>query len=134
MREVTRNLLFGIGVLLTLLLALGALPAHLQSGDPYYLTATPTAGEHESVDGSDLSARQYPYTTGALDAAAGDDSGRSEAYYRGPVGFKGAFAHSPFDEMDAYRQQYPEAVEDQVVYVARDGTPYELTVVQETEP
>lgn len=133
MREVTRNLLIAIGVATAVLLALGALPSYLQSGDPYYLTAAPVDSEPASVDGANLSARQYPYATEALDAASGNSSGRSEAYYRGPFGLKEAFTHSPFDEMDALRQQYPETVEGDAAYVARNGTVYELTVVQETD-
>ncbi|WP_276270520.1 hypothetical protein [Haloarcula litorea] len=136
MRRVTRNFLLGVAVVLLALLALGALPSYLQSGDPYYLTATPagnaTAGGNASaVNASALADRRYPYTTGALGNASADASGRSAPYWRGPVGLKGAFTHSPFDELDALRQQYPDAVAGEGVRVRHDGTLYRLAVTQQ---
>ncbi|MBX0295537.1 hypothetical protein [Haloarcula nitratireducens] len=135
MRTVTRNFILGVGVVVLLLLALGALPSYLKSGDPYYLTATPENGSVSvengtAVNGSDLSAQRYPYTTAALDDAARNDTGRSEPYWRGPVGLKGAFTHSPFDELDALRQRAPEATDGETVVVRHDGTFYRLAVTQ----
>jgi ABC-type transporter Mla subunit MlaD len=40
MRRVTRNAVIGLVVIVVLLLALGALPGFLGTGDPYYVTAT----------------------------------------------------------------------------------------------
>jgi hypothetical protein len=136
MRTVTRNFLLGMGVVLVLLLALGALPGFLKSGDPYYLTATAVADggaddtAESAVDAATLSDQRYPYTTAALDNATADTPGRSNPYWRGPVGFKGAFTHSPFDEFDALTQQYPSAVDGDSVVVRHDGTLYRLAVTQ----
>jgi len=44
MRPITRNLVVGLLVVTVLLLALGAAPSLLRSGDPYYVTATPAEG------------------------------------------------------------------------------------------
>ena len=149
MRRVTRNFLLAMAVLVVLLLALGALPSYLRSGDPYYMTATPavegngtagnatgsvtptpagTATATDAVDGANLSDRRYTYTTEALANATADSEGRSSAYYRGPVGVKGAFTHSPFDEYDSLVQQYPAAVDGDAVRVRSDGTVYRLAV------
>jgi hypothetical protein len=139
MRTVTRNFLLAMGVLAVLLLALGAVPSYLKSGDPYYLTATPTDavgndtaanGSVDAVNASALSAQRYPYTTEALDNATANASGQSTPYWRGPVGLKGAFTHSPFDEYDALDQQFPDAVEGDTVLVRHDGTLYRLAVTQ----
>ncbi|MBV0924310.1 hypothetical protein KTS45_08860 [Halomicroarcula limicola] len=135
MRTVTRNFILGVGVVVLLLLALGALPSYLKSGDPYYLTATPENGSFSVEDGtaangSTLSAQRYPYTTAALADAAANDTGRSELYWRGPVGLKGAFTHSPFDELDALRQQAPAAADGETVVVRHGGTFYRLAVTQ----
>lgn len=133
MRDVTRNLLLGLAAVGVLLLALGALPSHLRSGDPYYLTATAVDGEHASVNGSALSERRFPYTTSALaEARRGDDGvGRADAYYRGPFGVKGAFTHSPFDELESFRARHPSAVANDTAYVTVNGTLYEVRIVQE---
>ncbi|MBX0287160.1 hypothetical protein [Haloarcula salinisoli] len=154
MRRVTRNFLLAMAVVGVLLLAMGALPSYLRSGDPYYMTATPvgevdngtanaTGGttatptaatastENTSVvDAGTLSERRYPYTTEALENATDDSAGQSTAYYRGPVGIKGAFTHSPFDEYDSLAQQYPAAVDGDAVRVSHDGTVYRLAVTQ----
>ena len=162
MRRVTRNFLLAMAVLAVLLLALGALPSYLRSGDPYYMTATPvgnataanatggsgpatpgatatpagtatvTAANASVVDADALSDRRYTYTREALANATADDAGQSSAYYRGPVGIKGAFTHSPFDEYDALVQQYPAAVESDTVRVSHDGTVYRLAVTQQS--
>lgn len=138
MRRVTRNFLLAMGVLFVLLLALGALPGYLRSGDPYYITATPvgdvgnaTAANTSTVDAAALSDRRYPYTTEALANATADSAGQSTAYYRGPVGIKGAFTHSPFDEYDSLAQQYPAARDGDAVRVSHDGTVYRLAVTQD---
>jgi len=157
MRRVTRNFLLAMGVLFVLLLALGAVPSYLRSGDPYYMTATPvgnataanatptpggtatgsgtataTAANATVVDADALSAQRYTYTTAALDNATADSPGQSSAYYRGPIGFKGAFTHSPFDERDALVQQYPAAVEGDAVRIQQGGIVYRLAVTQGT--
>jgi len=139
MRTVTRNFLLGVGVVVVLLLALGALPGYLRSGDPYYLTAAPvengtvgnaSVANASVVDGANLSEQRYPYTAAALDNATNATAGQSSAYYRGPVGLKGAFTHSPFDEVDALTQQYPAATDADGVRVVHDGTLYRLAVTQ----
>ena len=135
MRPVTRNVVVAILVVVVLLLALGALPSYLRSGDPYYLKATVVTETPDDVDPANitnLSQRRYPYTFGALDAAgtATNATGRSEPYWKGPVGFKGAFTHSPFDELDAYDAQYPGAVRDGAVFVSYEGTRYRLDLIQ----
>ena len=71
MRTITRNVLIGLGVVIVVLVALGALPSYLQSGDPYYVSATPVEGSGPTVNGSALSEQRFPYTTAAL------ESGRS---------------------------------------------------------
>ncbi|QIO21670.1 hypothetical protein [Haloarcula sp. JP-L23] len=141
MRTVTRNFVLGVAVVVVLLLALGALPSYLKSGDPYYLTATPAEGNATALDGnasavnaSNLSTQRYPYTTAALDDATANESdgtGQSDPYWRGPIGLKGAFTHSPFDELDALRQRVPEATDGETVLVRHDGTLYRLAVTQQ---
>jgi len=133
MRTVTRNFLLAMGVVVVLLLALGALPSYLQSGDPYYLTATPVENSTNAsaVDAANLSEQRYPYTTAALANATADTTGQSNPYWRGPIGLKGAFTHSPFDEMDALTQQFPDAADGEGVLVAHDGSLYRLAVTQQ---
>lgn len=131
MRPVTHNLVVALLVVVGLLLALGAVPSLLASGDPYYVTATAvdSADGVTPVNGSDLSERRFPYTF-AAGAAAGDGTGRSDAYYRGPFGLKGSFTHSPFDEQGAYETQYPAAVTDEGTYVRLDNVTYRVAVVR----
>lgn len=161
MRRVTRNALLGLALVVVLLLALGALPSLLKSGDPYYLVATatdappaatdappdtsdgsnadgeagtggPTGNETiEPVDASDLPSDRYRYTTAALANATADSPGRSPPYWRGPVGFKGAFTHSPFDEIDAIAGREPNATDGDAVFVRQEGTTFRLAVVRE---
>jgi hypothetical protein len=141
MRTRTRNFLLGILAVLVLLIGLGAVPGLLKSGDPYYLTATPTGewtGENTSVEGnttainaSSLTELRHPYSTGALGAASADSAGQSKPYWRGPVGIKETFTHSPFDEMSSFEQRYPTAVGNDGVYVHTNRTVYLLTVTQE---
>ncbi|MFC7156365.1 hypothetical protein ACFQPA_13020 [Halomarina halobia] len=131
MRRVTRNLVVGLAVLGVLLLALGALPSYLRSGDPYYLAATEVPEyEGPTVDAADLSERRFPYTTEAL------SDGRSSAYYEGPTGFKEAFTHSPFDELNELDQRDRDeagrdggAVNGTTAHVTRDGTVYRVRLV-----
>ncbi|WP_439028596.1 hypothetical protein [Haloarchaeobius sp. DT45] len=110
--------------LVVLLLALGSLPSLLQSGDPYYVTATEVDTDHAAVDAANLSERRYEYVFGAL------DDGRSAAYYEGPFGVKEAFTHSPFDEFSSLRTWNAEAVSGDTVYVQRNGTVYRLAITQ----
>ncbi|WP_336336677.1 hypothetical protein [Haloarcula brevis] len=136
MRPVTRNTLLGILAVVVLLLALGALPGLLRSGDPYYTVATPTDGAYSVENGTAInwstqSERRFPYTTAALADASPSTAGQSEPYWRGPVGFKGAFTHSPFDERDALRQQYGGAVVGEGVVVSHNGTFYHVAVRQD---
>ena len=144
MRPVTRNFLLGMGVVFALLLALGAVPGYLKSGDPYYLTATPIDGSdgtadataatdanRTAVEAANLSTQRYPYTTEALDDAAANGTGQSSPYWRGPVGVKGAFTHSPFDEYDSLVQQFPDAVEGDGVRVRHEGALYRVSVTQQ---
>jgi len=151
MRAVTRNLLLGIGVVLVLLLALGALPSLLKSGDPYYVSATPietvngsnatVAGEHNAtvttgpnataVNASQLSTQTHPFTTRALDDAGPNRTGYSEPYWKGPFGFKGAFTHSPSDELSSMRQRTPTAADGEAVRLLDNGTLYRVGVTQE---
>ena len=138
MRRITKQVVGVIVAVVVLLLALGALPSLLRAGDPYYMTAEEVPEyDGPAINATGFSERAWPYTTAAL------ESGRSEAYYRGPVGFKESFTHSPFDEIDglaardfegtgANRTDYG-AVENGTAYVTTDGTTYRLTVVQEGE-
>lgn len=135
MRPVTRNLVLGILAVVALLFALGALPSYLAAGDPYYVTATVVEdGDRPAVDVTNLSERRFPYVTEAI------ETGRSDAYYRGPVGLKGAFTHSPFDEFDALDQRARAAnatagaVNGTTAYVTKDGTVYRLDLVQDDDP
>lgn len=139
MRRVTRNFILGIVAVLVLLVALGALPGLLKSGDAYYVIATPESAGGDAlegnstgaaVDGATLSERSYPYTTDALARATADEAGESDPYWRGPVGLKESFTHSPFDEMNALRVQYPNATVADGVRVRRNATLYRIAVTQ----
>jgi len=130
MRQITRRVTVVVLALLVFLLALGALPSYLGSGDPYYLTATPVSGNQTAIDVATLPADRYPYTTGGLGNATSAQSGRSEPYWRGPIGIKGAFTHSPFDELDALAQRNGSAVDGEAVYVRQNDTIYRLAVAQ----
>nr|WP_283102395.1 hypothetical protein [Haloplanus sp. XH21] len=104
------------------MLALGALPSLLGSGDPYYLTATPTDAEGPAVNATELSERRYPYLTAAI------ETGRSDPYRTGSVGLKEAFTHSPFDERDGLVARNPEARHDGGIVVASDDSRYLVAV------
>lgn len=129
MRPLMRNALLAVGLVVVLLLALGALPSYLGSGEYYYLEATETDDDGAAVDVEALGDQRYPYLTAALAAA----DGRSEGYQRALGGFKDAFSHSPFNELDSLRQLEPDAVRndgDRVI-VDVDGERYSLTIVSE---
>lgn len=136
MRTVTRNAVLVILAVVALLLALGALPSLLKSGDPYRVVATSADPPAETVNATNLSERRYRYTTGALAAAASNanDTGRSDPYWRGPFGFKEGFTHSPFDEFEALSRDYPNATEtagdDTRVYLTYNGTSYRVGITQ----
>jgi hypothetical protein len=126
MRRVTRNLLVAIALVIVALLALGALPSYLGSGDPYYLTAEPIETEAPAVDVNNASGRRYPFLTSAL----ASDDGRSDPYRTDSYGIKEWFTHTPFDELDALRRQMPEAATDDGVRVRHGGTVYRVEVVR----
>ncbi|WP_254824142.1 hypothetical protein [Haloglomus halophilum] len=136
MRRITRNTILVILAVVVLLLALGALPSYLKSGDPYYVVATADEAPGESVNATNLSARRYRFSTGAVSAATanGNGTGRSDPYWRGPFGFKEGFTHSPFDEFEALTRDYPNATgttgNDTSVYLSRNGTSYRVTITQ----
>lgn len=134
-RTITRNAIVVILAVVALLLALGALPSYLKSGDPYYVTATTADAPAGAVNVSNLSERRFEYSTTAVTtAAAGDGTGRSDPYWRGPFGLKEGFSHSPFDEFDALTRDYPNATgtvdDDTRVYAALNGTTYRLDITQ----
>jgi len=126
-----RNALLAVGLVVVLLLALGALPGYLGSGEYYYLEATDTDDNGTAVDIEGLSEQRYPYLTTALAA----ENGRSDGYQRALGEFKDAFTHSPFDEYDSLQQLEPEAVRDDGdrVIIDRDGDRYSLRIVTEPE-
>lgn len=133
MRQVTRRVVIAILVVLALLLALGALPSLLKTGEPYYLTATPTTENHSSVDFSRFPTRRYPYANTATNNAT-NGTGWSQPYWKGPFGLKEGFSHSPFDEVDAIAARAPNATGRDAVYLSRNGTLYRLEVTQEGPP
>jgi hypothetical protein len=126
MRRVTRNLFVAIAIVVVALLALGALPSYLGSGDPYYLTVEPIETNGAAADVNNVSDRRYPYLIGAIESA----DGRSEGYQTGPYGMKEWFTHTPFDEVDALTQQVPNASTEAGVRVRRDGQAYHAEVVR----
>jgi len=141
MRPVTRNLVLGILGILVLLLALGALPSLIETGDPFYVEATVANASGPAVAGDDIAERRFPYSFGAVDAAAaGAGPARSDAYYSGVVGLKAAFTHTPFSEFDEFETLAPDAVRrpgespvGDVAYVRSNGTRYRLEIVRPPE-
>lgn len=128
MRSVTRNAALLVGIVLVGLLALGALPSYLGTGDPYYLVVEETEADGAAVDVTNVSERRYPYLT---DALASDD-GRSEPYREGPYGIKEHFTHTPFDEVSALADRIPEAVAgDGRIRIERGDRRYYAVVVRE---
>ncbi|AUX09714.1 hypothetical protein AArcSl_2089 [Halalkaliarchaeum desulfuricum] len=128
MRSVTRNAVLLAAILVVGLLALGALPSYLGTGDPYHLVLTETDDDGTAVDVSDVSERRYPYLTSAL---VSDDL-RSDPYQTGPYGLKEHFTHTPFDEVSALAHRVPEAeTTDGRVRIEIDDRRYYAEVVQE---
>ncbi|KTG08815.1 hypothetical protein AUR64_13425 [Haloprofundus marisrubri] len=125
MRPITRRVLALLALLCVGLLALGALPSYLGTGDPYYLTAEETDASGPAVNVTQFSAQQYPYLATAL------EEGRSDGYQRGQFGLKESFTHSPFDERDALATRQPDAERENRVLVEYDGTRYWVAVEQE---
>ena len=126
MRRVTRNVLVAIALVVVALLALGALPSYLGSGDPYYLTVEPIETNGTAADVNNVSDRRYPYLIGSIESA----DGRSDGYQTGPFGMKEWFTHTPFDEVDAIARQSPEAAMETGVRVRRDGETYHAEVIR----
>jgi hypothetical protein len=138
MRTITRNVLIALLVIVVLLIALGALPGLLKSGDPYYVSATPVAAGDvdanltDSIDAANLSERRHEYTTAALsDANASNGTGYSEPYWEGPVGIKGTFTHSPFDELSSLGVQYPNATDGERALVRTNSSLYLIEITQD---
>jgi hypothetical protein len=134
MRPITRNVAIVIVAVLVVLLALGAVPSLLGTGEPHYIEATTVTetdvpGDVDPANASTLLERSYPYSFGAI-AAAENTTGRSDAYRTGLFGLKRSFSHSPFDEMSAYKAQYPDAVRGGVTFVHAGNTTYRLTIIQ----
>ena len=131
MRRIMRNALLVVGLVVVGLLALGALPGYLGSGEYYYLEATATDDDGAAVDVESISERRYPYLTAAL---AANDS-RSEGYQRGLGRFKDSFTHSPFNEVDALQQLEPAAVRDdgEGVVINHESGRYHVTIVEEVD-
>ena len=129
MRPLMRKVAVGLVIVAVALLALGAAPSYLGTGDPYHLTVEPTADDGPTVNVTDTSERRYPYLTGALAA----DDGCSEGYQTGPYGIKEWFTHTPFDEVDELTQIVPDAeTDDGRVRVEYEGERYYVAVVQES--
>lgn len=126
-----RNALVGVGVGILVLLALGALPSYLGSGEYYYLEVSATDDEGPAVDVERISDRRHPYLTTALAA----DDGRSDGYQRGLGGFKDAFTHSPFDELSSLQQLEPEASRNdgEQVIIQLEDERYSVEIVSEPE-
>jgi hypothetical protein len=123
-RPITRRAILGFVAVCVCLLALGALPSLLGSGDAYYLTATQTEDEGPAVNVTGLSERRYPYLTAAI------ESGRSDPYQQGPFGLKESFTHSPFDEEEALFTRNPDASRDGGIVVVDGDDRYLIEVVQ----
>lgn len=123
MRRNTRRLVVVLAVVVLGLLALGALPSYLGTGDPYYLTATTTDESGPTVNATDLPEHRYPYLTEAL------ATGRSEGYQTGQWGFKEQFTHTPFDELDALATRNPDArLGERAVLVEYKGQRYRVAI------
>jgi hypothetical protein len=142
MRSRTRNFVLVILAILVALLALGALPGLLKSGDPYYLTVEPQgeynatngtlAGTNQTaIDATALSEDRYPFTTAAVGAVGPNATGQSEPYWKGPTGLKEAFTHSVFDERESLARQHAAAATDEGIYVHDGDTVYLLIITQE---
>ncbi|QLD85718.1 hypothetical protein HWV23_08265 [Natronomonas halophila] len=144
MRPVARNLILAILGVVVVLLALGAVPGLIETGDPYYVEATPVDESGPAITADNFSEQRFPYAFDALAAAAtGADPARSEAYYTGPGGvggFKEAFTHTPFEEFDEFEARNGEAVQrgadspvGDVAFVDYEGQRYRLEIVRVPE-
>jgi len=141
MRSVTRNAVLVVVGLVVVLLALGAVPSLIETGDPYHVEATEADADGPAVDGGNASERRFPYSFGAVEAAkAGADPARSDAYYTGVVGFKAAFTHTPFSEFEEFETIAPAAVDrsgerpvGDLAHLRVNGTRYRLEIVRATE-
>lgn len=131
MRRRTRNVTVGILVVVALLLALGALPSYIRTGDPYYVTATPVASQGPAVNVTEYPDSHYPFTTGAIAAVDGNATGYSKPYWKGYVGFKEAFSHSPFDELGSLRGINATATDGDAVFVVDGDSRYRIAITQE---
>lgn len=135
MRTITRNVLIALVVIVVALIALGAVPGLLKSGDPYYLTATPVDPAETnytaeaSINASDLAERRFEYTNEALTDAT-DGTGSATPYWKGPIGVKGSFTHSPFDELGSMETLYPNASDGQTALVRHNATFYYIEIVR----
>ena len=129
MRRIMRNALLLTGFVIVALLALGAVPSYLGSGEAYYLEVTPTDADGEVVNVTGISGQQYPYLTEALTAA---DS-RSAGYQRALDGAKQWFTHSPFDERDGLARRNPAAVSDDgdSIRISHEGDRYNVAIVSD---
>ena len=126
MRRIMRNALLLTGLVIVVLLAVGAVPSYLGSGETYYLEATATDEPGPTINASNISERRFPYLTAALTA----DDGRSDGYQRALGGYKTWFAHSPFDEFEALQRRNGEAVSDdgERVRVSYEGDRYSVAL------
>ena len=145
MRGRTRNVILGTFAVLVLLVAFVAVLSSVGTGDPYFVTATAiddvgssdgdgAGGDSPAaVNGTALPERRFPYVSAALENAArsGDGTGRSGGYRTGLVGLKEVFSHSPFDELDALRQQNPNATVGEEVRIRRENATYRVGIVRE---
>jgi len=125
-RRVTRNLVVVIALAVAVLLALGAVPSYLGGGESYHLAVEPTAESGPAVDASNVSARRFPYLSGALESP----DGRSERYRAGRYGIKESFTHTPFDEVDALVRRVAEAERDDGVLIEYRGERYRVRIVR----
>ena len=145
MRGRTRNVILGTFAVLVVLVAFVAVLSSVGTGDPYYVTASAVedagVGDGDgaggdspaAVNGTALPERRFPYVSAALENAArsADATGRSGGYRTGFVGIKEVFSHSPFDELDALRQQNPNATVGEEVRIRRENATYRVGIVRE---
>lgn len=144
MRRRTRNVILATVGVLVLLIAIVVVLTSIGTGDPYYVTAEQVDGtdgddasagneSRTAVNGTALPERRFPYVTEAVASARErvDGPGRSSPYRTGPIGLKEAFSHSPFDELDALRQQNPNATVGDDVRLRHANATYLIGVVRE---
>lgn len=126
MRRIMRNALLLTGLVVVVLLAIGAVPSYLGSGAAYHLEATPTDDPGPAVNATAISERRFPYLTTALTA----EDGRSAGYQRALGGTKTWFTHSPFDEFDALQRLNGDAVSENGdrILVTYEGGRYRVVI------